>query len=255
MTAAAANPGLTKSTSRAAPVFVGFVGTCAAALVADSVLRNDHWYRWEFLSLLLVGVLTSRLKIKLPGLNGNMSVNLPFIFVAMTQLSLAEALFVAGVSIFVQSLPKRPNKFKPVQVFFNVCSGLVATGLGWQILHYTTALHLNSALDLVLACTVHLLASTIAVATIVSLTENQSVRPIWSNILHLSFPYYLASTGIASIAAAFETHTNWPMLIGIACVMFVTYRSYRLYLGMVSLSTPAHATTQVFQVKSAAATR
>ena len=250
-----ANPGLEKSTSRAAPVFVAFVGTCAAALVADSVLRSDHWYRWEFLSLLLVGVLTSRLKIKLPGLNGNMSVNLPFIFVAMTQLSLAEALFVAGVSIFVQSLPKRPNKFKPFQVFFNVCSGLVATGLGWEILHYAAALRVNPALVLVLGCAMHFFASTFAVSTIISLTENQNVQPIWSNIAHLSFPYYVASTGIASIAAAVGSHAGWVMLVGIACVMFVTYRSYRLYFGMVSVGNPASAAPHVYQAKSAVATR
>lgn len=251
----AANSVLNKPTSRGAPFFVGFVGACAAALVAHSVLRSDHWYRWEFASLLLVGVLTSRLKIKLPGLNGNMSVNLPFIFVAMTQLSLAEGLFVAGVSIFVQSLPKRPNKFKPIQIFFNVCSGVVATGLGWEILHYATAAHVSSVLGLVLACAMHLVASTIAVATIISLTESQRMRPIWSNIVHLSFPYYLASTGIASIAAAFESHSSWPMLVGIACVMFVTYRCYRLYFGMITLANPAHVAVHMYQAKSAAATR
>lgn len=184
-----------------------------------------------------------------------MSVNLPFIFVAMTQLSLAEALFVAGVSIFVQSLPKRPNKFKPVQVFFNVCSGLVAVGSGWEILHYASAIQFNSTLGLAMGCAAHLFASTIAVAVIISLSENQRIWPTWSNIVHLSFPYYLASAGIASMAAAFESHTHWPMLAGIACVMFVTYRSYRLYFGMVTLNAPAHAPVHVYQAKSAVASR
>jgi hypothetical protein len=248
----AANPASMKAASRGAPFFVACVGAGAAALVAHSVLRSDHWYPWEFFSLLLVAVLTSRLKIKLPGVNGNMSVSLPFIFVAMTQLSLPEALFVSGVSVFVQSLPKRPNKFKPVQVLFNVCSGLLACGLGWETLHYTTV-HVSSALALVMACATHLLVSTVAVATIISLTENQGLCAVWSNIVQLSFPYYLASAGIASIAAAFETHTTWPMLIGIACVMFVTYRSYRLYFGMVSLAVPARVPTAAFQTKSAAA--
>ena len=246
-----ANPGLAKPTSRGAPIFMAFVATCAAALVAHSVLRADHWYRWEFASLLLVGILTSRLKIKLPGLNGNMSVNLPFIFVAMTQLSLAEALFVAAVSVFVQSLPKRPNKFKPVQVLFNVASALLASGAGWEIFHLASSAHLNSSLALVAGCAMHFFASTFAVSTIIALTENFDVRPIWSNIVNLSFPYYVASTGIASIAAAVGSHAGWALLIGAACVMFVTYRSYRLYFGMVSLSAPARSAA--LQAKSAAA--
>src|ERR1700758_2394941 len=141
----AANTGAAKSGSRMAPGLVGFMGMGAFAMVARSVFIHDPWFYWEFLSLLLVGAFTSRLKVKLPGLNGNMSVNLPFIFIAMTQLGLAGTLLVAGVSIFTQSLPKRSNPFKPVQVFFNVCTGLVAAGLGWEILRYA-ALHMNSAL-------------------------------------------------------------------------------------------------------------
>jgi hypothetical protein len=237
-----------------APALVGFMGMCAFAMVARSVLIHDPWFYWEFLSLLLVGVLSSRLKVKLPGVNGNMSVNLPFIFISMTQLGLAGALLVAGVSIFTQSLPKRPNRFKPVQVFFNVCTGLVAAGLGWELFHYA-ALHMNSALAIVVACAVHLLASTMAVAAIISATERQNAWRTWSEILHLSFPYYVASTGIASIAASFGGSTSWPMLVGISFVMFVTYRSYRLYFGVVGSSARTLGAARALQAKSAAASR
>jgi len=249
------NAGTTKTGSRFAPVFVGFMGLCAFAVVAHGVLSHNHWYPWGFLSLVLIGGLTARLKIKLPGLNGNMSVSLPFIFIAMTQLSLAEALLMAAVSVFTQSLPKRPNKFRPVQVFFNVCTALAAAGFGWEAFHGVAALRLNTAFNLVLACTVHLLVSTVAVAVIISLTENQNAWRTWSDIFHLSFPYYLASSGVASMAAAAGGHATWPMLIGISFVMFVTYRSYRLYFGMVATGARASATFAVAQAKSAAATR
>jgi hypothetical protein len=83
----------------------------------------------------------------------------------------------------------------------------------------------------VLACASHLLASTVPVAVIIALTDNRHVLRTWVDILELSFPYCLASTGLASIAAGVGGHTSWPMLVGIACVMFVTYRSYRLYFA------------------------
>ena len=51
------------------------------------------------------------------------------------------------------------------------------------------------------------------------------------NIVQLSFPYYLASTGLVAIAAGVGDHTSWPTLLGVTCVMFVTYRSYRLYFS------------------------
>ena len=182
-----------------------------------------------------------------------MSVNLPFIFVAMTQLSLAEALFVAAVSIFVQSLPKRPNKFKPVQVLFNVSTTLVATGCGWEILHLSSPFQLHPAMALVSGCAMHFFVSTAALSTIIALTENVDVRPIWSNVTNLMFPYYVASTGVASIAAAVGSHAGWALVTGIGCAMFVTYRSYRVYFGMVSVSAPGRAA--VLQAKSATAGR
>src|SRR6266705_3407505 len=106
------NAGTTNSGSRTAPVFVGFTGICASAILIHGLFTIHGWHSWEFLSLLLVAALTSRLKIKLPGLNGNMSVSLPFILIAMTQLSLPEALAVAASSIFVQSVPRGPHKFR-----------------------------------------------------------------------------------------------------------------------------------------------
>lgn len=227
----------TKSVSRGVPIFVGVTATCAFAMLADGLLRISGWHAWEFLSLLLVAVLTARLKIKLPGMNGNMSVSLPFILIAVTQLGLPEALAVAAFSFFVQSVPKHSKKFKPVQVLFNVSTGVISAGLGWQALHRSAALHLNPVVSLLLGCAVYFFASTIPVAEIISLTENRDAFRVWSDIVNLSFPYYLASTGLASIAAAVGGHTSWPMLVGMSLVMFVTYRSYRLYFALIVTGT------------------
>jgi len=209
------------------------------------------WHSWEFLSLLLVAALTSRLKIKLPGLNGNMSVSLPFILIAMTQLSLPEALAVAASSILIQSVPRRPHKFSAVQVLFNVSSGLVAAELGWQIFHRVSVLNFTPTLSLLSGCVVYFFASTIAVALIISLSENRKALGTWSEIVHLSFPYYLASTGLASIAAAIGENARWPMLVGMSLVMFVTYRSYRVYFGLARASATDSSTAQSLKAKSA----
>ena len=159
---------------------------------------------------------------------------------------------MAASSIFVQSVPRGPHKFRPVQVLFNVSTGVVAAELGWQAFHRGSALHFNPALPLLLGCAAYFFASTIPVAVIISLTENRKAFLTWSEIVHLSFPYYVASTGLASIAAAIGGHANWPMLIGMSLVMFVTYRSYRVYFGLVGSSARASLTTaQSFKTKSA----
>ena len=247
------NAGTKNSGSQTAHAFVGFTGICASAILVHSLFTIHGWHAWEFLSLLLVAALTSRLKIKLPGLNGNMSVSLPFILIAVTQLSLPEALAVAASSIFILSVPRAPYKFKPVQMMFNVSTGLIAAELGSQTFHRMSVLNFTPTLSLLAGCAAYFFASTIPVAMIISLSENRKAFGTWSEIVHLSFPYYLASTGLASIAAAIGGNASWPMLVGMSLVMFVTYRSYRVYFGLVGTSTAVSSTTQNLKAKSATA--
>ncbi len=240
--------------SRLAPAFVGLMSIGAALFLLQSAAATPEWHRLEFVGLLLAGAVSSRFKIKLPGLNGNMSVNLPFIFIAITQLSMAEALAVAGLSVFIQSIPKAPHKFVMVQAAFNLSTALVAAGLAWHVFRSAAALHQNAAFSLVLSCATHLLASTLPVAIIISLTDRRDAFVTWYEIFHLSFPYYLASTGLASIAAGVGTHASLPMLLGFVLVMFVTYRSYRLYFEALRMQR-AHRSAKpaATQAKGAAA--
>ena len=226
-----ANPGLVKAGPKLAPLFVGFMALSAAMTLVQVASATHDWHSGQFLGLLIAGAVSSRLKVKLPGLDGNMSVNLPFIFIAMTQLSVGEALLVALVSVFIQSIPQGPHKFVPVQVLFNLSTALVAAGLGWHVFRFVLDSHLNVAAALALSCATHFLVSTVPVAVILSLVESRPAVRTWMNIVQLSFPYYLASTGLVSIAAGLGGHTNWPTLVGVTCVMFVTYRSYRLYFN------------------------
>jgi hypothetical protein len=228
----AANPGLVKAGPKLAPVFVGFMALSAVMMLVLVASGTHHdWHSREFLGLLIAGAVSSRLKVKFPGLDGNMSVNLPFIFIAMTQLSFGEALLVALVSVFIQSIPQAPHKFVPVKVLFNLSTALVAAGLGWHTFRFLLDSQLNVAAALALSCATHFLVGTVPVAVILSLVENRPAVRTWMNIFQLSFPYYLASTGLVSIAAGVGGHTSWPTLLGVICVMFVTYRSYRLYFS------------------------
>src|SRR5258708_595430 len=70
-------------------------------------------------SFLLMACLAARLKVKLPGLTGSMSVNLPFILVSVVEMSMIEALIVGCFSNLIQSLPRRKQKFSLVRTAFN----------------------------------------------------------------------------------------------------------------------------------------
>src|SRR5258708_28866758 len=95
----------------------------ALAAVACSVyasLASHALHTFYALAILALAGATSRMKIKLPGINGNMSVNLPFLLMAVVNLSALEAIVIASLSTVVQCWPKLDAKFKPEQMLFNV---------------------------------------------------------------------------------------------------------------------------------------
>ena len=91
---------------RSALVLTGLMalGALAAMGYAVHTMSPLHDYRW--LVVLVLALVTARLKVKLPGLTGNMAVNLPFLLIAVTQLSLLEALLVALPSCALQCIPR-----------------------------------------------------------------------------------------------------------------------------------------------------
>ena len=94
------------SASRAARLFICFIILCGLSALGYGLLQMHALHHFRFLTLLLIALVASRLKLKLPGLNGNMSVNLPFILIAVVELSLFEALMIASASTLAQCFPK-----------------------------------------------------------------------------------------------------------------------------------------------------
>src|ERR1700690_2998711 len=73
----------------------------------------------KFACYLLVALLASSLKIKLPGINGTMSVNFLFILLGVLELSFGETLVIGFAAVLVQSYWKSSN-LKPIHVLFNL---------------------------------------------------------------------------------------------------------------------------------------
>ena len=183
---------------------------------------------------LVIALVASRLKLKLPGLNGNMSVNLPFILIAVVELSLFEALLIALASTGAQCFPKGGGWPQAVKMLFNVSTMAVAVGLAGLIFQGRMPLPpawVPGSLLLVLAGATFFLVQTLPVATIIALTEGGTMPRIWSSIVHLSFPYYVLSAGVASIVTTASQHWGWQVPVLVLAVMYGVYRSYRVYFG------------------------
>jgi len=219
---------------RLTQTFIAAMVVAAIASTAYASLSSHVLHPAYALALLVLAAATSRMKVKLPGIDGNMSVNLPFLLMAVVNLSALEAIVIASVSTVVQCWPKLDAKFKPAQMLFNVSMMAFATSMAkliWNAGWLGKGAWASEPLMLASATAAFFLGQTAPVAGIIKLAEGAAMRRIWLGIVQLSFPYYILSAGMTSMVNLVSHHFGWQAALVVFPVMLGVYRSYRLYFG------------------------
>lgn len=215
-----------------AKAFVAFMALGSLAVFIKALLGwNGPHDLPKFLAYMVVAVAATRLKVSLPGMTSSMCVNLPFIMVALIELSLPEGLIIAGASTFVQSFWPESKKRSLVQVAFNVSVLVLAAQAGWLVMGH--GLH-NPALVIVAGSLAILVANTMPVAMIIAMTEAGKTLRTWFHIVQLTFPYYSLVAGIPALVKLANYAVGWQVPLFIQPAMFLVYRSYVAYFRQMS---------------------
>jgi len=212
-----------------------FIGLTSVAAIASTVYAGwtSHTLHASYaVALLMLAAVTSRMKVKLPGIDGNMSMNLPFLLLAVVNLSAIEAVGIACVSTAVQCWPKPGSKFRPEQMLFNISMMAFATSMAnliWNAGWLGKTAWASEPLMLASTTVAFFLGQTAPVAGIIKLAEGAAMRTIWKSIAQLSFPYYVVSAGLTSMTNLVSHHLGWQAALVIFPVMYGIHRSYHLY--------------------------
>jgi hypothetical protein len=231
--------------SFSARMFVALIVILGLVVFGGAVLNVRSVPTVRFVAFLLAACLAARLKIKLPGLTGTMSVNLPFILMAAVEMNGAEALAVGFVSTFVQCLPRGKQKFSLVQTAFNCSTISLAVAVARLIdASPSVALLVHSpALRLAIAAAGYALANTVPVAIVIGLTEGVNTLRTWIEMLQLSFPYLVASAGVAGLSLTMGQGIGWQAPLVVLPVMVGIFQSYRRYFA--ATATPENSSLPV----------
>ena len=63
------------------------------------------------------------------------------------------------------------------------------------------------------------------------MTENKSLGQVWNTCYLWTFSYYMAGAAIVGVFAPVSHIFNWQVSLVILPLVYVMYRSYKLYLG------------------------
>ncbi len=231
-----------------AKMFIVAVMLFAAGLTVYAIGTRVPAESKVFLVLLATSIIASRMKLTLPGFESNMSMNLPFMLLAISELSMPEAIIVGAASTFVQTLPRSGQAVKPAQAIFNVCNLVNAMAIASMVAGRTTQFAaLNKPFLIAATALVFFLADTLPVATIISMTSPAKTFEAWSDIALMTFPYFVLSAGLAGIVAMGCHVIGWIAGGATLGVMLGVYRCFRFYFQSVRPTTvieqaPRHQT-------------
>ena len=220
--------------TRRIKAFIGAMVLAAAGLAGYASSGSHRVHAYLGLAVLALAAATSRMKVKLPGINGNMSVNLPFLLTAVMNLSAAEAVLIAGASTLVQCWPRKNAKFNWQQIIFNVSMMSFATAISVLLANarwFGTVPVLGNPASLLIASAALFVGQTTSVAAVVAMSENKSAVKLWKELAQLSFPYYVLSAGVTSMVQASGSRLGWGLTLAVFPVMYVIHRCYRVYFG------------------------
>jgi hypothetical protein len=238
-------------------IFIGSIVTTGAVVLVNSLVHWKSSQPVELFVLLTMTLIASRLKVKLPGINGTMSVNVPFLLIVAVRLNAGESLAIAALASLVQSIPAVKSRATLVQAIFN--SATITNAVAAASLAFRLASHRGVVLPLSVtgAGAVFFLANTVQVALVLWLAEGHNPFTAWRGMARLSTPYYVLSAGVAAVVCTAVQFAIWGEALALLPFMYSIYMSYRLYfaapvvapepagiakpMGRASASTPSRA--------------
>jgi diguanylate cyclase (GGDEF)-like protein/putative nucleotidyltransferase with HDIG domain len=215
-----------------AKIYITITMAAGAAVLIAALLHGHSNDLVKFGCYLLIAVLASTMKVRLPGIEGTMSVHFLFVLLCIMELSLLETLLIGCAAALVQTLWKPKHKPELVKLFFNLSMTSNAIGITYFAYHLFTG-YLNNSLSLLLvvAACAYFLSNTVPVAIVIALSEQRSLHRIWKETFFWSFPYYLAGAAIVGLIHLANRYVGWQSALLVLPVMYWLYRSYHLYLG------------------------
>jgi len=208
----------------------------ALAIIPGLVMLSLGVAHWEsadparFAIYLLLALIASTLKVRLPGVTGSVSLNFLFILIGLSQLSFSETLALGAIATVMQCVWKNGARPCIPQVMFNVAALTMAITTAHFMYHLPQIQQMNGRIPvmLALAACFFFLTNTVLVATVLSLVETRPFMRVWHQCYYWSFPYYLIGVGVASLISYSSQYVGWRTSLLILPIMYLIHLHHQL---------------------------
>lgn len=186
---------------RAAKIYIYSViggGGCVLALAMANWPSPDP-LPWAV--YLVLAVLASVAKLRLPGMDGTYSLSFLFLLYGVAHFSLGETLIAGCAAAAAQSLLNVKKRSSPIQVLFNAANVVLSAGVCFAIARVWLPSGMGQyrpALIAVVACA-YFVTNTVLVSGVLSLLQSKPLREVCNQWYLWSFPYYLVGVTLVGL--------------------------------------------------------
>lgn len=208
---------------RAADVYIW-----AFLLLGGAVLCGTaaHWQLRDgrlFLAYLLTAVVASALKVRLAGVGGTTSVGFLFVLIGIVDLSTADAMLIAAVSVAVQCLWRPAQPVRAIRVCWSAASislAVYASGAvyGWARQSVAEPVALAGLAFAYFA------TNTSSVSGVIAVTESKPFMKTFRQQFWL-LAYYCCGTSAAWIVGTMPRGIEWEAPIVCLPMIYIVHRS------------------------------
>ena len=215
-----------------AKAYIAMIAAVSAAVLAVAASRWNPENLVHFILFFALAMVASAMKIRLPGLKTNISINFVFILIGIVLFSFSETVLVALGGALVQSLWRPLHRPKPVQIFFNAACLTVCTAAAFWASHAvpTFAGSNSAAAIMAVGACVYVVLNTGFVSLVISLAEGQSLKNIWPQCYEWTLPYFLVGAALAGVAGAAGHGTNLSAPLLVVPAMYLVHVYYRMHM-------------------------
>lgn len=224
-----------------ARLFVSAVIVLGAGLLVVFFPIRSFESPWLFLLLLMLSSITSVFKVNLPlaRSGSTMSVSYAVDFASLLLLGPNETMLVAAASAWSQCTFRIKERNPLYRTFFSMACLVITVqvaGTIYGLLGGTPGVLgiLTLPKPLVGAATAYFLINTAMIATAIALSTRQNILKIWNENFLWSAPSYFVGAGAAALAVGVFSFVSVRWLLPLAAApLYLTYRSYKVYLGRI----------------------
>jgi diguanylate cyclase (GGDEF)-like protein/putative nucleotidyltransferase with HDIG domain len=220
-----------KPSQSLAGAFIALVTIAGLLAVLGPLATSHEGFSIRFLCYLLLAMLASGLKVRLPGVTGTLSVSFLFILAGMAELGPLQTLGIGIGSALVQIYWHARRRPPVYQVMFNLAAIAIAIRFAEAAMHAAGFLGVSLPFELLFATLGYFIANTFPIAGAISMTEKRSLFTVWRECYFWALPYYLLGATLVCVLHWVNQNLGWEFSLLAMPVAWVVYRSYRLYIG------------------------